>query len=132
MDGYELSGRWVPAQATGGDFSPDTSSRGQLQLHTAGTMGNLIPATLTVASMLAMLVGAAQSNGHRNAFTRVAVASQKLLTNTGAFVTTFSARLIPHDRSGRLRRRRARAGVHLLRRRLSSAGANRSPAGDVL
>lgn len=93
---YELAGRCVPAREIGGDFFAwHPVDGGRLQLHVADVMGKGIPAALIAASVRAMLVGAAQFNDQGTAFARVAAASADLLSDTGAFVTAFSARLDP-------------------------------------
>lgn len=96
LTGYEVAGRCVPTQDIGGDFfSWHVLPDGLLQLHLADVMGKGIPAALIAASVRAMLVGAAQFNDQQTAVQRTAVAAQPLLTDTGAFVTAFSARLDP-------------------------------------
>ncbi|GAA1748888.1 PP2C family protein-serine/threonine phosphatase [Kocuria aegyptia] len=96
VDGYEPAGRCVSTQAISGDFFAwHLLDDEQLQLHVADVMGKGIPAALIAASVRAMLVGASQFNDQHKAFARVAVASQELLAETGAFVTAFSARLDP-------------------------------------
>lgn len=96
LGGYQLAGKCVPSRTLGGDFFawhslPD----GWFQLHVADVMGKGIPAALIGASVRATLVGAAQFNDQGQAIHRAAAASEELLSETGAFVTVFSARLDP-------------------------------------
>ncbi|GGG52191.1 hypothetical protein GCM10011374_13660 [Kocuria dechangensis] len=96
LEGYELAGRSVPTQAIGGDFFAwQLLGDGRLQLHVADVMGKGIPAALIAASVRATLVGAAQFNDQGRTVHRAAAASYDLLSETGAFVTAFSARLDP-------------------------------------
>jgi hypothetical protein len=96
LPGWDVAGRYVPAQDIGGDFYTwHPLDDGQVQFHVADVMGKGIAAALLSASLRAMLMGASQFNDQAGAFDRVARASEELLEDAEAFATVFSARLDP-------------------------------------
>lgn len=96
LPGFELAARCVPSAAIGGDFYTwHTLPDGRLQLHVADVMGHGIPAALIAASVRAMLSGAAQFNSQADTVHKTAAGAEQLLSDTGSFVTLFSARLDP-------------------------------------
>jgi hypothetical protein len=96
LPGWEVAGRYVPAQDIGGDFYTwHPLDDGLLQFHVADVMGKGIAAALLAASLRAMLMGSSQFNDQAGAFQRTAQASERMLEDAGAFATVFSARLDP-------------------------------------
>jgi serine phosphatase RsbU (regulator of sigma subunit) len=96
LPGYELAGRCLPSRALGGDFFAwDALPDGKFQLHVADVMGKGIPAALIAASLRATLIAASQFNDQGQAIQRSAAGMEQLLSDTGSFVTVFSARLEP-------------------------------------
>ncbi|MEX5259312.1 PP2C family protein-serine/threonine phosphatase [Kocuria sp. CPCC 205263] len=95
LPGYELAAHYAPARDLGGDFYDWYLLGEQLQLHVADVMGKGIPAALVAASVRSVLHGASKYNDQARTIDRVGDATQRMLEDTAAFVTAFSARLTP-------------------------------------
>lgn len=96
VPGYEIAGRCLPAHEVGGDFFDWYPLEGGcLQITLADVMGKGIPAAIIAASVRAMLRGAAQYNELPEAVNRAGHALEYDLSQTGSFVTAFTARLDP-------------------------------------
>jgi hypothetical protein len=96
-EGYDLAGLCLPALQVGGDFFDWYPLEHGLQIHVADVMGKGVGAALIAASVRAMFRGASQFNDQESTINKCGQALESDLSNVGAFVTVFSARLDPES-----------------------------------
>ena len=94
IPGYQVAGRCVPAAEVGGDFFDwYTLDDGTPQITLADVMGKGIPAALIAASVRAILRGGSLHNELDEAVNKSARGLESDLSETGRFVTLFTARI---------------------------------------
>jgi hypothetical protein len=95
VPGYEIAGHCVMAREVGGDFYDWHLIDGRLHLTLADVMGKGVAAAIMAASVRSVLRGAARFNDLQQTVVRSASSLEQDLTETGTFVTAFTARLDP-------------------------------------
>jgi Stage II sporulation protein E (SpoIIE)/GAF domain len=100
LPGYDLAGACLPSRAVGGDLLDWYPIQDGMALTVADVMGKGIGAAIMMATVRAVLRGAARRGNAGRALTRAAAALESDLEDTSTLVTAFHARL--HAKDGRV------------------------------
>ncbi len=97
LRGYSIAGACTPARAVGGDFFDWHPVEGGIGFTVADVMGKGFAGAIMMASVRAVLRSGWQLDSASSALTSAQQVMEGDLTECGAFVTLFHARLCPAD-----------------------------------